>query len=274
MHGLGNDFVVVDLRSVPAQSAAWFDDPQAIVALCDRRLGVGADGVLGLFAPSAAGQGALARLRIRNADGSEAEMCGNGLRCVVRYLADSRGGAERQDPEVRVETAAGLLRCTLTDDNLIEVAMGTPRWGFVQRPFAVSDKIFSLTTVSMGNPHAVMFCDDVPSIEALKTLATSYGPSIERHPLFPQRTNVEFVRAVARDRYSTVVWERGCGITPACGTGACATAVAACLTGRAEPGSWLSVELLGGPLSIRVEPNYSQVYMRGPAVTVFRGQLG
>jgi diaminopimelate epimerase len=125
----------------------------------------------------------------------------------------------------------------------------------------------------MGNPHAVVFCDDTAETAGLRALAERYGPLIEHHPLFPERTNVEFVHAKNRQSYTAVIWERGCGITQACGTGACATAVAACLTGRAEPGRFLTVQLLGGALGILVEPDYGQVRMRGPAIPVFHGEI-
>ncbi len=266
MHGLGNDFVVVDLRA--DSTPEWFENPAAIVALCDRRRGIGADGVLGLFSPSptAQQQGAVARLRIRNADGSEAEMCGNGLRCVVRYLV---AGAAR----IAIEPGAGILSCVMGEDEQVEIAMGAPHWELVQRLVPVGGAIWPITTVSMGNPHAVVFCDELADPQALRALVEKYGPQLEQHPMFPARTNVEFVHPTNRESYTAVVWERGCGITEACGTGACAAAVAACLTGRAEPGRFLTVHLLGGPLSILVEPDYRQVYMRGPAVMVYRGQI-
>lgn len=266
MQGLGNDFVVVDLRSAAPD---WFDEPGNITALCDRRYGVGADGVLAILPATETAQkgGATARMRVRNSDGSEAEMCGNGLRCVAQKLLGESGET------LRIETGAGLLDCLRVDETQIEVAMGAPRWDCVQVPFAVGDAIWSLTTVSMGNPHAVIFCETGSDPQALRLLAERYGPLLERHKRFPNRTNVEFVYSQTRERYVAAVWERGCGITLACGTGACATAVAACLTGRAEPDTWLTVQLLGGPLQIRIEPDYTQVTVRGPAVTVYSGTL-
>ena len=277
MHGLGNDFIVVDLRAIhkEAPPSCWFDETSFISTLCDRRRGIGADGVLAIFDPSAAAraQGAAARLRIRNADGSEAEMCGNGLRCVARYLAHSQRVGVDEGSQLLIETAAGVLSCTLLAAGEVEIAMGTPRWSFVQRPLELEDKVLSLTAVSMGNPHAVVFCDDGGGSAALRVVAERYGPMIERHPLFPERTNVEFVHVATPEHYNVVVWERGCGLTQACGTGACAAAVAACLTGRAEPGAWLIVELPGGLLRIRIACDYRQVYLRGPAVLVYTGEL-
>lgn len=277
MHGLGNDFIVVDLRAIhrEAPPSCWFDETSLISILCDRRRGIGADGVLAIFDPSTAAraQGAVARLRIRNADGSEAEMCGNGLRCVARYLAHSQRGGVNDGSKLLIETAAGVLSCTLLAAGEVEIAMGAPRWNFVQRPLKLEDKVLSLTAISMGNPHAVMFCDDGAGPAALRVFAERYGPILERHPLFPERTNVEFVHVATPEHYNVVVWERGCGLTQACGTGACAAVVAACLTGRAAPGAWLTVELPGGPLRIRIACDYSQVYLRGPAVSVYTGKL-
>lgn len=268
MHGLGNDFIVVDLRAIPF--ADWFDDPSRIAALCDRRHGIGADGVLAIQEPRrhAREQGAVARLRIRNADGSEAEMCGNGLRCVARYLQTS----DRVGPQLKVETGAGILDCVLLDDGLIEIAMGKPSWEQLDAQLAIGGSPWPITTVSMGNPHAVIFCDEASSPLALQKLAEQYGAAIENAPNFPDRTNVEFVRRHADGTFTVVVWERGCGITLACGTGACAAVVAACVTERSQPGEWRLVHLPGGALSIRVEPDLGQVYLRGPATTVFRGQ--
>ncbi len=268
MHGLGNDFIVVDLRG--DVSKHWFEKADTISALCTRRTGIGADGVLAILDPSSAARdsGAVARMRIRNADGSEAEMCGNGLRCVVRYLL----AANSLPTEMRIETASGVLSCQSSAE-LVEIAMGAPQWDFVQRPLQVADTLWSITAISMGNPHAVIFSSDVLDAKSLRTLAERHGPSIEHLPLFPERTNVEFVCASDRDHYTVAVWERGCGITLACGTGACASAVAACLTGRAKPNRWLTIHLLGGALQILVEPDYRQVHMRGPAVAVYRGEF-
>ena len=286
LHGLGNDFIVVDLRQ--AAEVAWFDDQAVIQALCDRHLGVGADGILAVLPPSAAGAAAYARMRVRNADGSEAEMCGNGLRCVATWLY--RSGAPAR---FVVETGAGALGCEVLDGgSRVQVEMGPPRplfsphhapgpWAAGDRvptQLSVADTALALTLVSMGNPHAVTFVaadaqaaplDDA----ALRRLAEHLGPLIERHPHFPGRTNVEFVRQDSPRSFTTVVWERGCGITQACGTGACAVAVAACRLGRAPLDRWLQLHLPGGALGIRVLPAEQDVLMRGPARTVFWGHL-
>jgi diaminopimelate epimerase len=299
MEGLGNDFIVVDLRGQPAP--AWLDDAALIRALCDRHRGIGADGVLAILDPTSAS--AEARMRVRNADGSEAEMCGNGLRCVARFLVDrGRGGHGLASPQpvgFLVETGAGLLRCVLHPEpgRLVEIAMGAPRLHRRDIPMAgdpeslcieealppgslAEDPRLRLTAVSMGNPHAVCFLDGAERKGPLplQALAGRLGPQIERLPLFPQRANVEFVVAdpVAPGEpaaFTVVVWERGCGLTLACGTGACAVAVAAVRTGRAAVGRWLRITLPGGPLEICVLPGERDVLLRGPARSVFRGEI-
>lgn len=297
MEGLGNHFIVVDLRGQPAP--AWLDDAALIRALCDRHRGIGADGVLAILDPASAT--AEARMRVRNADGSEAEMCGNGLRCVARFLVDrARGGRRLASPQpvgFLVETGAGLLRCVLHPEpgRLVEIAMGAPRLRRRDIPMAgdpetlcieeplppgslADEQPLRLTAVSMGNPHAVCFLDGAARPGQLYELASLLGPQIERLALFPQRTNVEFVAADPvtpgePSAFSVVVWERGCGLTQACGTGACAVAVAAVRTGRAAVGRWLRITLPGGPLEICVLPGERDVLLRGPARSVFRGEI-
>ncbi len=271
-HGLGNDFLVVDLRGASADEAAAVQDPKTVIALCDRQFGVGGDGVLAVLpAP-----GADARMRVLNSDGSEAEMCGNGIRCVAKELYD-RGGLHK--PELAIETGAGRLVCAI-DAAGVTVAMGKPRLTrgelpmtgpagerCVDQPFALGG---TLTCVSMGNPHAVRFVD---SRDEAMRLATTIGPNTETHAWFPRRTNAEFAHVKSRREIDLVVWERGCGITLACGTGACATTVAAILTGRADEGVPVRVNLPGGTLEITVERGLAGVAMKGPAVHVFDGEL-
>ncbi len=280
--GLGNDFLVVDLRTASAADAAATQDPQRVIALCDRQFGVGGDGVLAIL-PS---QTADARMRVLNSDGSEAEMCGNGLRCVAKELFD-RGGLRQ--PEILIETGAGNLACSIDAvDGVarsVTVRMGAPRLTraeipmggpgaerCIEQPFELAAPAFAspLTAVSMGNPHAIAF---VGSRTEARSLAESVGPSVERHPWFPQRTNAEFAHVKSPSEIDLVVWERGCGITLACGTGACATAVAAVLTGKAQEGTPIQVNLPGGSLEITVLPDLANVLMKGPAVHVFDGEL-
>src|SRR5262249_33849385 len=258
--------------------AAMVQDPAVVRALCDRQFGVGGDGVLAVLRPTTAG--ADARMRVLNADGSEAEMCGNGIRCVVRELHD-RGGLTRS--EMIIDTGAGPLRCEISArTKLVTVDMGRPRLTrgevpmtgeadarAVEVPLEVAGESLRFTGVSMGNPHAVAFVD-TPWL-GLRALAEQVGPQVETHAWFPRRTNVELAHAVAADRIDLVVWERGVGITLACGTGACATAVAACLTGRATAGKDVAVRLLGGDLTIQVAADYATVHMRGPAIHVYDG---
>jgi diaminopimelate epimerase len=277
-HGLGNDFLIVDLRGGDPEAV---QDPAAVRALCDRRFGVGGDGVLAILPATT---GADARMRVLNADGSEAEMCGNGIRCVVKHLWET--GLRRD--ALTIDTGAGPLRCALTTtgDQVtgVTVDMGRPRLTraeipmtgpagerAIDVPLTVAGHDLALTCVSMGNPHAVAFVDETGP--ALRTLAEQVGPSVETHAWFPRRTNSEFARVHSPTDLELVVWERGVGITLACGTGACATAVAACLTGRAQPGTDIRVRLLGGPLTIHVAADYSTVHMTGPAAHVYDADL-
>ena len=293
--GSGNDFLVVDLRpgkEAHAQ-AELVTRPETVRALCDRNFGVGGDGVLAILP----GQEGDARMRVLNADGSEAEMCGNGIRCVAKVLYEMDESMRRD--VLRIDTGAGLLACNLDvkgqQVSTVTVEMGVPQLvprlvpvasdaaRLVRAPLRTREREFGFTAVSMGNPHAVIFVED-PSAK-LRELAATYGPDIEVAPLFPRRTNVEFARvhltASGSQEITLVVWERGCGITLACGTGACATAVAACLEGRATPDQEIPVHLPGGTLFITVRsgpmtqdgPSYAGVAMRGPANVVFEATV-
>lgn len=268
-HGLGNDFVVLDRRQtgvdIDADLSRW---------MCDRRRGIGADGVLSLL-PSKAG---VARMVVHNADGSIAEMCGNGLRCAVKYLVDHSG--ERPD-RIDVETGAGVLACFpgygLDGVAEVDVSMGPARLVAPNLPSGATGQPFLEapipghsglrgSAVSMGNPHLVLL--DRPLDEAERL-----GPTLEVHPSFPDRTNIEFVQ-VDRDGLTVVVWERGCGLTQACGTGACASAAAAVMAKRLPADAWLRVTLPGGDLQIRVPSDLSDIRLRGPVTAVFEGVVG
>ncbi|MCP4443846.1 MAG: diaminopimelate epimerase [Myxococcales bacterium] len=283
---LGNDFLIVDLRaSAPSPSPELFAEGRFVIAkaLCCRRYGVGGDGVLILHAPST--PGAAATMRVLNSDGSEAEMCGNGLRCVARFLLESDGD---QPSSVLVDTLAGPLDCEahwLGREVIgVTVNMGRPHLvrseipmlggrstRCIEEPLALTSGDLAITAVSMGNPHAVTFVTETG--DALQALATNKGPLVELHASFPSRTNVEFAHIVDAKHIELWVWERGCGITQACGTGACATVVAACLTGRSKLESEIEVTLPGGVLAITVAKDYETVYMRGPAEHVFDGTM-
>jgi len=295
VEGLGNDFLVVDLRpGKPAHPLAdLVTNPETVRALCDRNFGVGGDGVLAIL-PGSRGD---ARMRVLNADGSEAEMCGNGIRCVAKVLYDRDPDLRRE--VLRIDTGAGLLACKIGAQDAralsVTVEMGAPQLvprlvpvaseaaRLVRAPLHALDRDFAFTAVSMGNPHAVIFIDD--DAAGLRDLAAHFGPGIERDPLFPRRTNVEFA-SVRKGEKGTpeidlVVWERGCGITLACGTGACATVVAACLEGRVPANREVAVNLPGGTLAITAKsatqsgegPTFSGVAMRGPANIVFEAAI-
>ncbi len=268
-HGIGNDFVVVDLRACPEDLATWVASGSAI---CDRQFGVGADGVLAIL-PGITGD---ARMEVINSDGSIAEMCGNGLRCVVRYLHD-RGELARV-----IDTNAGPLTCSVNGD-AITVLLGKPRIRRGDIPMAGApddtciDELYlidgierPITGVSTGNPHLVTF---VESASEAQRLAATLGPALEHHPWFPLKANVEFAHARSRSAIDVHVWERACGLTLACGTGASATAVAAVLTDRADAGKPIEIFLPGGRLEIVVHEDLSNVSMTGPATHAFDGEL-
>lgn len=283
-HGLGNDFIIVDLRTKGASASGPLPptDSSLTRALCDRRFGIGGDGVL-VITPARRGD---ARMRVFNADGSEAEMCGNGIRCVAKFIAES--DPEWQRPLLNIETGAGVLACGLdiVDGRVRSVAveMGRPRLSRMEIPMTPANesrvvregmpaagRTFPVTAVSMGNPHAVIFVDD--DDEDLRAMAERFGPVVEVAPQFPRRTNVEFARRRTNGSIDLVVWERGCGITLACGTGACATAVAAALEERLPAGTEIPVHLPGGTLHITVAADLSGVRMRGPAEIVYTGEI-
>jgi len=268
--GLGNDFILIDNRH---QSEPILTPKQA-VQLCDRHFGIGADGVI--FAlPSA--RDADYTMRIFNSDGSEPEMCGNGIRCLAKFIADLES---QKKTEYRIETLAGLIIPKLQPDGQVKVDMGPPKLlasqipttlataesKVVEQPLEVEGKIWPVTCVSMGNPHCIIFVEDVASIP-LET----WGPKFEHHSVFPERTNTEFIQVIQPNHLKMRVWERGAGITLACGTGACASVVAGVLTGKCEP--LATVELPGGSLEIEWSMSNQKVYMSGPAQKVFVGEL-
>lgn len=261
MHGLGNDFVVIDARERPFTPTA-----EQARAIADRRRGIGCDQLIVIEPP----RNGLADvvMRIRNADGHEVAACGNGTRCVAALVLEQSGAGHTV-----IETAAGLLDAEANDRGLIAVDMGRVSFDWRDIPLAEAADTLTLdisvgpftnpVAVSVGNPHAVFFVDDVDAIAL-----AAFGPMIERHPLFPERTNVEIVQVLGPDRLRLRVWERGAGITAACGTGACAAVAAAHrrgLTGRSA-----DVILDGGILSIRLLRD-DHVLMTGPATISFTG---
>ena len=273
-HGLGNDFILVDNRhqSEPVLT------PEQAVTWCDRHFGIGADGVI--FALPGQG-GTDYTMRIYNSDGSEPEMCGNGIRCMAKFLEtlETADGKAPPTPHTyRIHTLAGLISPTLQPDGQVTVDMGPPYLLAQEIPttlaaagekvvdlsLTVAGQTWQVTCVSMGNPHCITFVEDVASIplEAL-------GPQFEHHEVFPQRINTEFIQVVRPDYLKMRVWERGAGITLACGTGACASLVAGVLNGKCDRAA--TVELPGGPLHIEWRAADNRVYMTGPAELAFQG---
>jgi diaminopimelate epimerase len=269
--GLGNDFILVDNRH---QATPCLTPAQA-VKLCDRHFGIGADGVI--FAlPGIDGNDYA--MRIFNSDGSEPEMCGNGIRCLGRFIADLEGQGE-QLVTYKIHTLAGVIIPEILADGQVRVDMGEPRLRAAEIPttlsekdgqvvnqvLRVADQDYLVTCVSMGNPHCMTYVPDVSAVPLAQV-----GPQFEHHPAFPQRTNTEFVEVVNTGYVKMRVWERGAGITLACGTGACATVVAGVLTGQNE--RVCTVELPGGCLQIEWSAVNNHIYMTGSATVSFRGQ--
>jgi diaminopimelate epimerase len=274
MQGLGNDFVIVEADKLPPD----IDLAHLAAYAGDRHFGVGSDGLI-VVAPPTDRERYDLQFIFYNSDGSRAEMCGNGIRCFARYVYDRGIFSGRQ---MRVETLAGLMQPKLNDDGTVTVDMGPPILAPERIPFAgpgqtapvlnypleVLDTVVPVTPVSMGNPHCMIFQDDL----AQPLDPVIYGPAIEKHPLFPAKTNVEFLEILDSRTIKVVVWERGCGFTLACGTGACASAVAAMLQGKA--GSEVEIILPGGSLMISWDREANgSVFMTGPAEYVFEGDL-
>ncbi len=269
MQGAGNDYVYVNCfhERLPA------DPAKLSIAIADRHFGIGGDGLI-LICPS---EKADARMRMFNADGSESEMCGNGLRCVAKYVYDH--GIVPKD-KLAIETGRGILQVELEIDKgrakRVRVNMGEPILAGDNIPttlpgippldtlLKIDDEALQVTCVSMGNPHCVIFVDAITDRHVHQL-----GPKIEKHLAFPRRTNVEFVKVNRRDDLTMRVWERGSGETLACGTGACGVCVAGVLTGRSD--RRVNIHLLGGDLELDWSKSDNHVYMTGPAVEVFTG---
>ena len=289
MHGAGNDFVCLDAFADPAL-AGRDDLGRLAAAMCDRRFGIGADGLLVLIAPEPSDDlraGGSVRMRMFNADGTESAMCGNGLRCIAKYVVDHGLVTPDDDGLVLVQTGAGLFRATCSwsvdaADGVesVIVDMGQPvidleAIGVRRDQLAGGDgPVFEIEAgggrfravfVSMGNPHAVIHVDDVQGIDL-----AAIGPGIEQHRAFPQRMNTHFVEVIDSNEVVMRTWERGSGITGACGSGACAVCVAGVLAGRT--GRSLLAHLPGGDLQLEWSTSTDHVLMTGPAVEVFTGR--
>lgn len=269
--GLGNDFILIDNRAqelpllTPEQSAHW----------CDRHFGIGADGVIFLL-PGQSGTDYT--MRIYNSDGSEPEMCGNGIRCLARFITDLEHPDSGYPVAYRIHTLAGVITPEVQADGQVRVNMGQPKLlaqeipttlaavdeKVIKQHLTVAGQTWSVTCVSMGNPHCITFVEDVAAIDLAQI-----GPQFEHHPVFPQRTNTEFIQVVNPNYLKMRVWERGAGATLACGTGACAALVAGVLSGNCAAEA--TVELPGGPLQISWSGLEQAIYMTGPAEQVFTG---
>lgn len=284
MHGCGNDFIVFDDTN---DCFSWHELSGLAQRYCRRRYGVGADGLIAVGKP-AAGKADF-EMRYLNADGSRAEMCGNGIRCLGKFVAEELGW---RGDKLRVLTGAGVLPIELIREggsvSAVQVEMGIPGLTAGDVPTTLrpagervvgvmleldddselDDNRLLLTALSMGNPHAVSFVDHITDHHVL-----ALGPLLETHPVFPERTNAEFVRVLGPGRLRVRVWERGVGETEACGTGACASVVAAVLCGNIAHGVETTVMLNGGELRIVWPTENAPVQMVGPVETVYRGEL-
>ena len=284
MHGCKNDYIYINCLESELKSPA-----ETAVRLSDRRTGVGGDGII-LICPSDVAD---FRMRIFNADGSEAEMCGNGVRCVGKYVYDNgltekkkitvETGVRSEEEEKSGKIPENRIKILdLTPENgkiaFVTVDMGIPetvsalvpvisnKETVINEPFNIAGKIWRLTCISMGNPHAVTFTDEVKSLDL-----HLIGPAFENNKIFPNRTNTEFIRVINRNELEMRVWERGSGETFACGTGACAAAYAAILNGYTD--DKVTVHLLGGDLIIRLDRESGHIFMTGPAITAFEGRV-
>ncbi len=270
MHGIGNDYVYVNCFKETVENPS-----EVAVKVSDRHFGIGSDGLI-LIKPSEVADG---KMEMYNADGSQGAMCGNGIRCVAKYMYDY-GITDKTSISVETKSGIKYLDLTLKDGKVdtVKVNMGTPilqaaeipvrfeKERVINEPVFVDGTEWRITCVSMGNPHAITYIDDVKGLEIEKI-----GPKFENHEMFPDRVNTEFVHVIDRKTVEMRVWERGSGETLACGTGACAVAVASILNGLTE--DEVTVKLLGGDLKIFWDRKENTVYMTGSATTVFDGEI-
>ncbi len=265
-HGLGNDFIIVD-----NDKNREVITPTKAIQLCNRNFGVGADGVL-VISPS---KQADIKMDIFNSDGSQPQMCGNGIRCAVKFALDTNIFSPQPD-QVSVETGRGVLTCVIDGDS-VTAKMGRPIFEcdqipikaegqFLNQPITCEEYTFNGYAVSMGNPHLVIFA--LPKQKILENISLA----LSQHPWFPEQTNVEFCQVIGDNKLKVIVFERGCGFTLACGTGACATVAAAGLKKVVDPARPVKVELPGGELLVEIIGDYQDILMTGPANLVFRGE--
>jgi diaminopimelate epimerase len=270
MQGCGNDYVYVDCTKTKMEHI-----PETAIKVSDRHFGIGSDGLILIKASDKADF----MMDMYNNDGSRGKMCGNGIRCVAKYVYDNGLTDKKQ---LKIETLSGIKELDLTVENgkvsYVTVNMGSPvtkptlipviseKEILIREPITVGDKTYEITCVSMGNPHAIVFVDDPQTVPI-----ESIGPLFEFHEIFPDRVNTEFIQVVDRTHIKMRVWERGSGETLACGTGACASVMACILNGYTD--HEVTVSLLGGELKIRYEEETNTIFMTGPAVKVFEGEI-
>ena len=273
--GLGNDFILVDnthsdIVSISSDKAA---------KLCDRNFGIGADGIIFAMPPS---NGCDYSMRMYNADGSEPQMCGNGIRCMAKFLKEIEGKKDSKEVKYTIHTLSGKIIPEISIDGMVTVDMGYPTLkaedvptklavtkddgSAIESDININGKIYKSTAVSMGNPHSIIFVD---SFDKMDPPFSVVGPLVESHEMFPEAVNAEFVEVLNSKHLNMKVWERGAGPTLACGTGACAVCVAGVLTGRSE--RECTITLPGGDLYIKWKESDGKLYMTGPADEVFRG---
>ncbi len=258
MHGLGNDFIVIERRNMPNGT----DDQKLAKILCDRNFGIGADGII--IVDFSSQKDCDFVWNYYNSDGSEAEMCGNGMRCFAKYVFE-RGFIESN--KFSVLTKAGIISPVIEEDGEVTVVIGKPSLPrVIKEQIQIDSKIYNYTYIEVGNPHCVIFLDEEISDEDF----FKYGPLLERNQRFPNGVNVEFSKVLSNDVIKCRVWERGCGPTLACGTGACATLVAAVVNGLTN--DIVVVKLPGGDLNVKWDRLNDSVMLKGPAVFVFTGQ--
>ncbi len=273
MHGLGNDFILLDAKELENRNLNYEELAQK---MCDRNFGIGADGLI-IVNPADINSKADTAWRIFNSDGSEPQMCGNGIRCFAKYVHEKRIIDKNK---FTVSTLAGIITPEILDNGEIKVDMSKPILEVskvpvliegldcvIACPIEIEGREFEITTVSMGNPHCIIFTD-----EDSFALAREFGSKIEKHPMFPEKTNVEFVQILSRNNIKIDVWERGCGITKACGTGACASVVAAIFNELTD--NVVQVELPGGSLTIEWDMSKpdSSVFMTGKSEFICKGE--
>ena len=272
-HGLGNDFIIFDARGNNLENILSENKADLIQHLCNRNFGIGADGIILILESK---NKALVKMRIYNSDGSEPEMCGNGIRCLIAFLNDNNEIKDKS--QIRIETKAGLIITSISGDDNIKVNMGEPILTPKDIPtrllmndltvpngkITINDQILNVYAASMGNPHMIVFVDKIDNIPF-----EEWGRFLEKHNTFPNDTNVHFVELIDKSNIKVKVWERGCGPTLACGTGACACLVVASKLDKTL--DIANVYLPGGKLVIEWPNQTGSVYMQGPALKVFSG---